>query len=167
MQIKLFDLVNDPYILYNKMCEAGPIFWSEQYFTWFVLDYEITRSLVKDMRISSDICPYLKASTFPTKSRERVQPLVDLFSSWIVFADPPYHTVLRKILNPYFSATVLEALKPTIEKKANALLDQCDSTWDVIETIAKPLPAFVIAELMQLPQEDTSKFLAWNESWPA
>lgn len=158
----LFDWVENPPEVYAKMRAAGPIHWNNEYHGWLVIDYDMARELLKDSRLSSDTTEALKLTTFPVRSREKVEPILDLYRSWLIFSDPPYHTALRKVLNPYFSKTALAERAKSIEQHARELLSQCSGEWDVMEKFAGPLPSRVMADLMELPYKAIPDFLKWN-----
>lgn len=162
-EFTLFDLIHNPYAIYKKMRECGPIYWDPKYKCWFVTDYEIAKTLLKDARVSSDISPYLYETTFPVKSREKIQPLMDLFASWLVFSDPPYHTELRKILNPFFGSAALKMMEPKIKKHTVDLLGACGDDWDVTKQFSAPLTTTIITELMEMPNADADQLVQWND----
>jgi cytochrome P450 len=75
--------------------------------------------------------------------------------------DPPDHRRLRKLANHGFVQKSILALEPRIVTLVDEYLDTIDldsSQFDVIETLAKPLPVRVIAELLGLPEEDLPRF---------
>ena len=83
----------------------------------------------------------------------------------MLFLDPPDHTRLRALVNKAFIPQAIEALKPRIRGIAEALLDQIQdaAAFDVIQTIAYPLPVIVMAELLGVPPEDRAQFKLWSD----
>ncbi|MCB1828119.1 MAG: cytochrome P450, partial [Coxiellaceae bacterium] len=161
-QWSIFDWVRNPPEVYAKMRASGPIHWNEDYKGWLVIDYDLARELLKDPRLSSDTTEALKLTAFPKRSREQVEPLLDLLRSWLIFSDPPYHTALRKVLNPYFAKSALAERAKSIEMHARNLLSNCEGEWDFMEKFAGPLPARVMADLMGLPYDAILDFLSWD-----
>jgi cytochrome P450 len=57
----------------------------------------------------------------------------------------------------------------SLEPRIRLIVDDClrrvdnDATFDIVGTLAKPLPAIVIAEMMGLPATDHARFQAWSE----
>src|SRR5262249_60491562 len=82
----------------------------------------------------------------------------------MLFWDPPDHTRLRALVNKAFIPQAIEALKPRIRAIAEELLDQIQdpAAFDVIETIAYPLPVIVMAELLGVPTKDRAQFKVWS-----
>jgi cytochrome P450 len=68
-------------------------------------------------------------------------------------------------VNKAFIPQAIEALKPRIRAIAEALLDQIQdpAAFDVIETIAYPLPVIVMAELLGVPTQDRAQFKLWSD----
>ena len=75
--------------------------------------------------------------------------------------DPPDHTRLRKLASYGFIHKSILALEPRIVELVDRYLDSVSADsgqFDVVETLAKPLPVRVIAELLGLPEEDVPRF---------
>jgi cytochrome P450 len=80
-----------------------------------------------------------------------------------VFRDPPDHTRMRRALRPAFTPPAIEALRPTVERVVDQLLDGLPEELDFLAEFAVPLPAIVIAELLGVPREDHDRFRAWSQ----
>jgi hypothetical protein len=82
----------------------------------------------------------------------------------MLFRDPPDHTRLRSLVNRAFTPRVVEDLRPHIRDVARYLIDRVvtDGAMDVVEDLAVPLPAIVIAELLGVPPDDREQFKAWS-----
>ena len=74
----------------------------------------------------------------------------------MLFADPPDHTRLRRLVSRAFTPSRTEALRPTVEKLAvgyvDAMLEARDV--DVMEALALQLPVTVIGDLLGVPVAD-------------
>jgi len=163
----LFDLIHDPYPVYKEMRKLGPIHWNKEYQCWCVVDYAVSRELLKEPRLSCDITPYIKNTVYPENLREKSGPVIDLFKSWIFLSDPPGHTVCRKILSPSFSPSEVALLIPKITEQVALLLNACGDEWDVMAQFSEPLVLFVITEIMGLPKKDAAMFFQWNKDLSA
>jgi len=79
--------------------------------------------------------------------------------------DPPDHSRIRRLVSQGFMHKFIQSLEPRIR----LIVDDClrrvdnDATFDIVATLAKPLPAIVIAEMMGLPESDHARFQAWSE----
>ncbi|MEU9890329.1 cytochrome P450 [Sphaerisporangium sp. NPDC051017] len=79
--------------------------------------------------------------------------------------DPPAHRRLRTLVNQAFPQKEIAALEPRVRKIAEDLLDAVEGQdrFDLVDTLANPLPALVIAELLGVPFEDQPMFRKWME----
>ena len=157
--------IKNPYIWYNILREQAPVLRSYANRGWLVLGYEQVQAAFLDPRLSSDmrgnkfIVQLLRAAA----DGQKVQLLDD---PSMLNLDPPDHTRLRKLVSHGFLRKYIHSLEPKIKDIANDCLSNikaADNQFDLMETMAKPLPAIVIAELMGLPVEDRLKFQHWSD----
>ena len=75
------------------------------------------------------------------------------------------HSRIRKLVQYGFTNRYITSLEPEIKKVVDDCLDKVHNqdSFDLIEDLAKPLPAIVIAKMMGLPNEDLDQFQAWSE----
>jgi cytochrome P450 len=97
--------------------------------------------------------------------RQIVEPVYHSFSKTVFYADPPYHTHLRGLMNHAFTPRRVERLRPYVQSIVNELLDAAQSRGevDIIRDLAYPLPVMVIAELLGLPAGDRERFKRWSD----
>jgi cytochrome P450 len=90
--------------------------------------------------------------------------MADLFLPMLIMTDPPRHTALRRIVSRAFTPRRIASLEPGITELVEGLLDAADDhgTWDAVATLAGPLPAIVIADLLGVPREDRGSFRRWS-----
>jgi cytochrome P450 len=71
------------------------------------------------------------------------------------------------LVSKAFTPRLVEALRPRIVDLANELLDPVQEAgqMDVIASLAYPLPAIVIAELLGVPTEDREQFIRWSSDF--
>jgi cytochrome P450 len=78
----------------------------------------------------------------------------------MLFADPPDHTRLRRLVSRAFTPKRIESLRPAVEAMVDgfveALLDAGEV--DVMTALAFPLPVTVIGELVGVPAPDRPGF---------
>ncbi|WP_232303517.1 cytochrome P450 [Pseudofrankia sp. DC12] len=70
--------------------------------------------------------------------------------------EPPDHTRLRGLVTKAFTPRVVAGLRPRIEALAEELLDDAlrAGEFDLIETIAYPLPLTIVCEVLGVPRSD-------------
>jgi cytochrome P450 PksS len=81
--------------------------------------------------------------------------------------NPPDHTRLRKLVAQGFVHKYIQSLAPAIERLVDELLDQIPpdaERFDVMQSLARPLPAIVIAEMMGVPMSERHLFESWSEA---
>ncbi|WP_329055463.1 cytochrome P450 [Amycolatopsis sp. NBC_01488] len=78
--------------------------------------------------------------------------------------NPPDHTRLRRLVAKAFTPRMVERLAPRIEELTASLLDGVRGEFDLMTSLAKPLPVEVIAELLGVPLDDRERFAAWSHS---
>ncbi|MFC5949248.1 cytochrome P450 [Pseudonocardia lutea] len=78
-----------------------------------------------------------------------------------IASNPPDHTVYRKLLNPYFTAARVEALRPQIESFVNEHVTNLieGGRGEAAAELARPLPQRVLAALMNMPDETWRTFV--------
>ena len=79
--------------------------------------------------------------------------------------DPPDHSRIRKLVQYGFTNSYISSLEPEIKSVVDNCLDKIHNqdSFDLIEDLAKPLPAIVIAKMMGLPDKDLDQFQSWSE----
>ena len=83
----------------------------------------------------------------------------------MIMMDPPRHTQLRSLVNRAFTRRRIADLEQAIRGIARDLVEALADAGggDLVEEIAKPLPAIVIADLLGVPREDRKAFRHWSE----
>ncbi|HEU4326778.1 MAG TPA: cytochrome P450 [Roseiflexaceae bacterium] len=83
----------------------------------------------------------------------------------MVNLDPPDHTRLRGLVSRVFTPRYIAALEPQIQRIADGLIDTAlqHTSFDLIESLAYPLPITVIAAMLGLPAEDHDQFRRWAQ----
>lgn len=154
-----------PYETYERMRSRGSIIRSYANQGWLVSSFEEVQQLLRDPRFSSDI----RRNKFihrllKVASNGLDIPLVD--KPAMLNRDPPDHTRLRKLVAAGFVTSRIQSLAPMIESLVDQLLDKIagEQEIDVIASLAQPLPAMVIAEMMGVPEEERSFFQRWSEA---
>lgn len=133
----------NPYPFYAALRAQAPIaFWAERNM-WLLSRWADCNALLRDSRLGND----------PTGQD-------------MLFQNPPDHTRLRGLVQKAFTPRRIEALRDRIQVITDGLLDQVAGAteFDLIATLAYPLPVAVIAALMGVPAEDHIKFHAWSNA---
>ena len=162
--INLHPADQDPHLVANALRERGAVLRSHSNRGWIVGGYDEVTELLKDDRISSAFGNNSFARrVFQSASGEPHVPFLEHPS--IQQMDPPDHSRLRKLVAIGFLHKYIQSLAPMIETQVDELLSPVDMAqpFDLIDVLARPLPAIVIAEMMGVPTEDRVRFEAWSE----
>jgi cytochrome P450 len=81
-------------------------------------------------------------------------------SRHMLFADPPDHGRLRKLVSKAFTRRRVELMRPRIQQITDGLIDVIapKGRADLIEALALPLPIAVISEMLGVPLADRAGF---------
>ena len=82
-------------------------------------------------------------------------PLFEHHTTSLIFNDPPYHTIVRKLLSAAFTPRKVSELEVLIEGIVDRLLDRLEDAreFDFITTFAMALPTEIISFMLGIPPE--------------
>ena len=173
MTLDAFSLLNlqrdeiraNPYPFYEKLRKEDPVHWDEELGLWVLTRYADIDSLYTDERFSRAQGLMRGFDRLSASEKQIAAPVYHSFSKTVFYADPPYHTHLRGLMNHAFTPRRVERLRPYIQKIVDELLDNMATMpeKDAIHDLAYPLPVMVIAELLGLPQSDRAQFKKWSD----
>lgn len=160
--------VRDPYPTYRQLREAGPVVRDEAGQTVGLFGYDEVARALRDSRLIAARSD-LFFSWLDSGQRAVFAPLAESQRSMMLFADPPGHTRLRGLVNKAFTPRVVDGLRPRIQAIVDDLLVPLDGAdgFDVIETIAYPLPVLVILDLLGVPGEDRGRLKSLSDAFAA
>lgn len=154
--------IQDPYSSYAMLHREGPaFFWQEYEHVCFASHTDVS-ALLRDRRFGRQ--PFERPLRLGLEHFDAVEKhsLLEL--------DPPEHTRLRRLVNRAFVARRIEALAPTVERRAHELIDamqQRGGPCDLLGAYATPLPVEMIATLLGVPLERTADLLSWSHAMVA
>ncbi|MEU9403605.1 cytochrome P450 [Streptomyces sp. NPDC048242] len=151
---------SNPHPLYRHLRENAPVSRltpPHGVDSYLVTRFEDAKAALADPRISKDMYAAIDAyrSIFGDSS-------IALDDN-MLFADPPKHTRLRRIVSKAFVPRRIEALRPRVQEITDALLDRCaaQDSVDLLSAFAFPLPLQVICELIGVPEEERAEVQQW------
>ena len=152
----------NPYPAFARLRAERPVHWHAPSRTWLVARWEDVETVLRAPRAFSSygfqnayferLRPELRAAATTLELRGRAPTLIT--------SDPPEHTRLRRLLQPGFSPKTIDGLRPRVEAIVDELLAGVDdgSVVDLVTTLAYPLPAMMIADILGVPREDRDIF---------
>ena len=155
----------DPYPLYRELRDTAPVLRSS--FGPVVLSrYEDCMTALRDPRLGRGTAlraagevPSLGFAGFDIDPEQR-QAFFERAGNNMLFADPPDHTRLRRLVSRAFTPHRIDGLRPAVEAMVAAYLDDMLEVGevDVMSALAFPLPVTVIGELVGVPATDRASF---------
>ncbi|MFF2654179.1 cytochrome P450 [Streptomyces sp. NPDC058045] len=119
---------------------------------WLVTRYQDVRLVTSDPRFSREA---LVDRTVTGMAGHRIASPAGLN-----FADPPYHTRLRKIITKAFTGQHMKRLRPLAQQRTGELLDAMEQQGppaDLMRHLHGPLPLAVVCDLLGVPLEDRER----------
>ena len=149
----------DPYPVYAALRERDPVHRSGLMNAWLFTRHADIDTILRDHRLFSNDP---RKGTLSRRQRAGL-PADDEFT--MLFLDPPDHKRLRALVNKAFTPKAVNALEPHIRSLLSSLLDDIDDPagFDLMQTVAQPLPVIVIAEMLGIPPEDRAQFKIWSD----
>ena len=91
-------------------------------------------------------------------------PLLEHHTTSLIFNDPPYHTVVRKLIAGAFTPRKLAEFEPLIGQIVDRLLDRVEDLGelDLIEDFAKVLPTEIISFMLGIPEEYRARLRGYS-----
>ncbi|MDQ0417275.1 cytochrome P450 [Croceifilum oryzae] len=145
----------EPYAWYKEMREKSPVFYDPEQEVWNVFLYDHVKRVLFDHALFSN---KRERSLIPIP-RNRNDERNNVNS-----CDPPQHRSRRALLSKAFTPRSINEWKPRIQSLANELVAGLEgqTTVDIVEKLAIPLPIIVIADLLGVPSKDRELFKAWS-----
>lgn len=163
LDVSQFDLnaigpafIADPYPTLKALRESAPLHQNPDgslFLTRFADVHEVYRS--KDML--SD-----KKVEFGKKYGQC--PLYEHHTTSLIFNDPPYHTLVRRLISGAFTPRKLAIFEELIVEIVERLLDRVEDLGelDLIDDFAKILPTEIISFMLGIPEEYRQKLRGYS-----
>ncbi|CAO5151482.1 Cytochrome P450 [Frankia sp. AiPs1] len=154
---ELFDPANrhDPYSIYVRMRAVGPLH-DAPFGLPLTVNHADCSAILANQDWGHDREPEQLHPTMPTGA----------FPATFLWMEPPDHTRLRGLVTKGFTPRVVAGLRPRIEALVEELLDDAlrAGEFDLIETIAYPLPLTVVCEILGVPACDHPQVQVWSQA---
>jgi cytochrome P450 len=146
----------DPPPVYHTLREQWPVCpvrMASGKPAWLVTRYDDVRDVLAEPRFSSDRTKpgypdYTAASD-------------ELGKRWLTRMDPPEHTELRRTVSAEFSVKRMEALRPTVQRVVDDLIDAMVAAGpqaDLVADFCLQVPSIVICAQLGVPYQDHQLF---------
>ena len=153
--------------VFAELRRRAPVYWSPSLNYWLVTRFDLVEEVLRnpaDYSSQGAEGDYIRR--LPTEVIESLQVLPHHFQHpGLIHADGAKHTALRRTVNPSFTPAALAPLTADIRREVIALLEPArlaGEPFDVVETLAKPLPVKVIAGLLGVGADALDRFPGWS-----
>ncbi len=142
----------DPYALFGRMRDAGPVVWLEKYGVPAMTRFDVVREILVDHET------FISGAGVGPRNYHHQPP-------WrqpgILDSDPPMHTPLRKAMSTVISPTNMRALRAGFQEFATPLVDKILDMRDVdgVTDLAELFPIRVFGDAVGIPREGRAENL--------
>jgi cytochrome P450 len=160
------EFLRDPYSIYRRYLDGRGVQYIDMHGgVWAVFKHADCSAYLRDPRLSAKRTSAL-IDEFPPDKQKEFAELARTLSLWMLFFDAPEHTRLRKLMNRGFSPGAIDSIKPLVEKIVDRLLTPLreNRRIDILQQFAHPLPVFVIAEMLSVPESRHQEFVQWSNA---
>ena len=182
------DVVEDPYPLAAVLRDRCPVFREPHYNVLVVTRYDDIIDVARRPQdfssilaaygpsgadrgpVPAELCAIARRTGGPDPApKGRVAELLAGYEpdlqDQLQHVDPPLHTRHRRIVNRWFSPRAVTEREDDVRAIATLLIDRFafGGRVEIVDALAGPLPATVIADIIGIPSEHRGLFLDWTE----
>ena len=159
----------NPYPVYARLRDEAPVYRSTYFGQWLVTRGELVTEVARNWEIFSSVgWDSFFLSQLPADLRPEIPTVIDHFRTVnISTTDPPVHTRLRRLLSKAFTPRRVATLEGRVRAITARLLDGVgggEAEFDLIATLAYPLPVAVIGELYGVGDDDHADLKRWSRA---
>lgn len=157
--------VADPYPAYAALRQGPRVVQHAPTDKWLVSRHADVDALLRDRRLGRT---YLHVATHAEMGRPEEPPEHAPFwrvvRAGMLDVEPPDHTRLRRLVSRAFTPRTVERLRGTVQRLTDELVEIAlqQGEFDLIATVAEPLPVTVIAEMLGVPEADRHLLRPWS-----
>src|SRR5262249_35942857 len=156
--------LEDPYPVYRRMRQQDPVYWSDGLMHWVLTRYDDVLAATRHAALSSACTEVFVQGQLRACEPALAADYTCINKGMMLMKDGAEHHRLRVLGNHAFTPSALRRWQAVIERVVDDLIDQAlpRGGMDLIDDLAGPLPAIVIAELFGIPREDRELFHHWS-----
>lgn len=151
--------LGDPNAVFRELRATDPVHWYDEGKFWVITKYDDVKSI----------------SAHPDRFKsERIAILMDLIAQregrepqnygnrGLMFLDPPEHRAHRKAVGVRFAPAVVRELDGRVRTVVCDVLNELpEGAFDWVKHVAEPIPVYVFADLLGLPEKDWPMVSGW------
>jgi len=155
---------SDPYPLYERIRAMGRVV-PTMFGGGVITSHADCFAVLRDNRFSSSNRHQAGYEDFRTMAEQLgIGDLFSMMDRVMLFADPPDHTRLRRLVSKAFTPKAIEEMRARIQRIVDDCLDRAAAKggMEIVEDLAFPLPVTVISEMLGVPTEDNQQLREWT-----
>ena len=143
----------DPHPIWKRLRDEAPLYYNEQHDFYAVSRFADVDAFSRD--------PQTFCSSHGTVMEMITAEPTEM--EIMIFMDPPEHTRYRRLVSKAFTPRRMMVLEEDIRRLCARLLDAQVgmSSFDYVEDFGARVPAYVIAALLGVPEEDRDMVRGW------
>ncbi len=157
-----------PYPHYAAMREQAPVLFLEQLGLYLVTRHDLVLSILRDPTTFSS---KFGRPTMPMNDEDAAK-VAEVYAegyprvSTMLTTDPPEQTRFRSLVAKAFNPRTIAAMEPFIRGIVTDLIDSWEDRTDLefVADFAVPLPVWVIATMLNQPQERFADIKRWSDA---
>ena len=154
----------DPYSVLERLRSAAPVYWDAAFARWFITGFDEVRAVLRNRDMSSNPLTARSDSFSARFVAGFRQASMEGFLEAMLWKDDPDHRRLRSLVSKPFGAKEMELQRPRIRGLAERLLDDItEAKFDLIKSLADPLPLVVIGDMLGVDVARREQFKRWSE----
>lgn len=157
----------DPYPVYARLREAGPVLWHEPREVFLLTRFEQVHAALRDRRLGRAFAHRYTAAEFGRAEPDARWARWQESERWsLLNLEPPDHTRLRRLVTAVFTPRAVAELRPVIEDYSARTLARARESgeFDLIADYAQPYSVAVICILLGVPVADGPRLLDWSHA---
>jgi cytochrome P450 len=154
---------SDPMPLLHRVRAESPVCWVPELGAYLVTRHADVVAALRDQRLISGNLTQGLDQLSPAEQAE-LMPMRKSVELWMGHTNEEDHVRFQHLLKRYFTPAMVNGLRPRVREFTNELLDAAAEAgkMDVVEDLAYPLPANIIAEMLGMPISDRERLQAWS-----
>ena len=156
--------LEDPYPVYRRMRQRDPVYWSDALGHWVLTRYDDVLAAARHPALGNARGEVSARAQLRGSDTALAADYTRSVMRTMIMKDGQDHHRLRVLGNHAFTLSALQRWQSVIERVVDDLLDAAlpRGRMDLIDDLARPLPAIVIAELFGIPPQDRETFHQWS-----
>lgn len=163
------DLIADPYPLFDRIRAESPVYRTRSG-TWILTDFDDVLEVLRDRRWSRDsrharFADLRSPVSSPSNPRSPDAGAVQrIFATWMLYADPPEHTRLRRLVARAFAPHAIASRSERIHAAIGRLTTEMRTRdrFDLHGDFSTVLTGIVMSEIIGMPLDRFDEFATWS-----